>query len=55
MKTGIRVDLKKLSKEKKRNFLERLAFIDAYVAWLKKTPNKKWSRQQKTVVDQAIS
>jgi len=41
-----KVDLKELEEEKKRNFEQRLQFIDAYAAWLKKTPNKIWSRQQ---------
>ena len=50
----MKVDLKALSKEKKRNFAERLAFIDSYVAWLKKTPNKKWSKQQNLIVNQGL-
>ena len=41
------VDLEELEKQKKRNFQQRLEFIDQYVEWLKKTPNKKWSKQQK--------
>lgn len=39
-------DLKELEEEKKRNFKQRLEFIDMYVEWLKKTPNKVWSKQQ---------
>lgn len=39
-------DLKELEKEKKKNKEERLKFIDLYVEWLKKTPNKMWSKQQ---------
>ena len=39
-------DLKEIEKEKKRNFKQRLEFIDSYVDWLKKTPNKVWSKQQ---------
>jgi len=46
-----RVDLKELKKLKKDNFKERLEFIDKYVEWLKKTPNKKWSSQQKDIID----
>lgn len=41
------IDLKELEKQKKENFQQRLDFIDQYVSWLKKTPNKKWSEQQK--------
>ena len=46
-----RVDLKELKKLKEDNFKERLEFIDKYVEWLKKTPNKKWSSQQKDIID----
>ena len=46
-----RVDLKELKKFKEENFKERLEFIDMYVEWLKKTPNKEWSKQQKELID----
>ncbi len=39
-------DLKELKEEMKRNKQQRMEFIDAYVEWLKKTPNKVWSKQQ---------
>jgi len=45
------IDLEELEKQKKENFRQRLEFIDQYVEWLKKTPNKKWSRQQKKLID----
>ena len=44
-------DLCELEEEKKRNFKQRLEFIDQYVAWLKKTPNKKWSKQQNKLLN----
>jgi hypothetical protein len=47
----LKIDLEELEKDKKRNFQERLKFIDLYVEWLKKTPNKEWSRQQKELID----
>lgn len=47
----MKVNLKELEEEKKRNFEERLRFIDLYVEWLKKTPNKIWSKQQKELID----
>lgn len=50
MKTP-KVDLKELKKLKEDNFKERLAFIDKYAEWLKKTKNKAWSSQQKKIVD----
>lgn len=43
----IKIDLDELKEQRKRNFDERLRFIEMYVKWLKKTPNKVWSRQQK--------
>ncbi len=49
MEKGLKLtkkDLIELEEEKKRNSKERLKFIDMYVEWLKKTPNKVWSRQQ---------
>ena len=47
-----KIDLKELADEKKRNFQQRLEFIDWYVNWLKRMPNKKWSKDQKAVVEQ---
>ncbi len=34
------IDLKELEKMKQENFRQRLDFIDKYVEWLKKSPNK---------------
>ncbi len=45
-----KIDLKELENIKKQNFKERLKFIDEYTKWLKKTPNKEWSSQQKDIV-----
>ena len=47
----MKIDLKELEAQKKRNFEERLEFIDLYVEWLKKTPNEIWSGQQKKLMD----
>jgi hypothetical protein len=46
-----KIDLKELEEEKERNKKERIKFIDLYVKWLKKTPNKIWSRQQNKMLD----
>jgi len=46
-----RIDLKELEKFKERNFKERLEFLEKYTEWIKKTPNKKWSSQQKKIID----
>ena len=40
-----KIDLKQLAKEKRLNQKQRMEFIDLYVEWLKKTPNKVWSKQ----------
>ncbi|HIK03087.1 TPA: hypothetical protein H1012_04575 [archaeon] len=47
----LKVDLKELEEFKKKNFEERLKFIDFLVDYIKKNPNKVWSRQQKNIVD----
>jgi len=44
------IDLEELKKIKEENFKERLDFIDKYTEWLKKSPNKKWSFQQKKII-----
>lgn len=44
------IDLEKLKRFKEKNFKERLAFIDFYVDWMKKHPNKKWSQEQKNLI-----
>jgi hypothetical protein len=51
---GLNIDLKELEADKRRNFEERLRFIDLYVEWLKKTPNAEWSKQQKELIDGTI-
>jgi len=44
------IDLEELKKIKEENFKERLDFIDKYTEWLKKSSNKKWSSQQKKII-----
>jgi len=44
-------DLKELARAKKKNREERLKFIVAYAEWVKKTPNKVWSRQQNAIIN----
>ncbi len=39
-----------LEEYKSQNFKERLKFIDDYTTWLKKTPNKEWSKQQNKIL-----
>lgn len=44
-------DFKELEEEKERNRKQRLQFVDMYAKWLKKTPNKKWSKEQNTPIN----
>ena len=49
----LKIDFKELEEFKKRNFRERLKFVDFLADYIKKTPNAVWSAQQKRVVDRA--
>jgi hypothetical protein len=46
-----KIDLEELKRIKEENFKERLEFIDKYTEWLKKKSNKKWSSEQKDLID----
>jgi len=46
-----KIDLKELEKEKEQNRKNRLEFVKLYAEWLKKTPNKVWSRQQNKLLN----
>lgn len=41
-----KIDLKELKEEMDLNRQQRLEFVKQYAQWLKKTPNKVWSKQQ---------
>jgi ParB-like chromosome segregation protein Spo0J len=43
-------DLEEIDEDIKRNRKDRMRFIDQYTEWLKKTPNKKWSKQQNKII-----
>lgn len=45
MKKFPKIDLKELEKEMELNRKQRLEFVRQYAEWLKKTPNKVWSKQ----------
>ena len=54
MEKGLKLtkaDLEELEEEKKRNRMQRMEFVDMYAKWLKKTPNKIWSKQQAKYLD----
>jgi hypothetical protein len=40
-----------LAFDKQANRKERLAFVRAYAAWVKRTPDAEWSRQQAELID----
>lgn len=46
-----KINLKELEIAKKRNFEQRMDFIDSYSKWVKKSSNKKWSSQQQKIID----
>lgn len=41
----------KLSFDREARRKERLAFICSYAAWVKRTPNAEWSREQAELID----
>ena len=43
--------LKELKEERKRNRASNFRFVDLYVAWLKRTSNRDWSRKQKEIIN----
>lgn len=43
-----------LSFDKKAHLQERLAFVRQYAAWVKRTPDAEWSRQQAALIDSFI-
>ena len=44
-------DLKALKRQKEQNFKERLEFVRRYADWVRRTPNKVWSRQLAKMLD----
>jgi hypothetical protein len=48
---NFKISARELRAKKERNFQERLKFIDLWVAYIKKTPDKVWSAQQKELID----
>lgn len=47
----MKINLKGLEEDKKRNFHERLRFIDSWVEYIKSHSDRDWSKQQKTMID----
>ncbi len=51
---AVRISLKEEEKERERNRQSNRAWIDAYVEWLRRTPNLEWSRQQRRLIDSVL-
>ncbi|MEI7961297.1 MAG: hypothetical protein WCI04_03090 [archaeon] len=47
-------DLNEINADKARNQKQRMQFIDAYANWLKKMPNKEWSKHQNKLLNSQI-
>ena len=45
---------KSLEEARKRNHEGNMKYIEQYVEWLKKTPNKVWSKQQAEFIDSIL-
>ena len=45
---------KEIEKDIERNRAQRLEFVTWYAQWVKRTPNKVWSRQQREMVDSVL-
>ncbi len=50
----MKINFKELEKQKKRNFEERLKFIEYWVNYIKTHSDKEWSKQQNIVIDSQI-
>ena len=46
-----KIDIEELKKFKEQNSKERMEFIDKYAEWVKKNSNKKWSSEQKGIIN----
>jgi len=48
-------NLKEIEKERKKNFKERLKFIEYWVNYIKTHSDKEWSSQQNELINSQIS
>jgi hypothetical protein len=48
------VDLNELNEFKKKNFEDRLNFINFWTDYIKKHSDEEWSKQQATIIDSQI-
>ncbi len=45
------IDIEELKREKEQNRKERLEFVKLYAEWVKRTSNRKWSKDQGKLID----
>ena len=45
---------KEIEQDIERNRAQRLEFVTWYAQWVKRTPNKIWSRQHREMVDSVL-
>lgn len=50
----MKVEIKKLEKEKEINRKERLEFVKYWANYVKTHPDKEWSRQQNIIINSQI-
>jgi hypothetical protein len=50
----IKIDLKELEEDKKKNFKERLWFIDYWADYVKAHSDKEWSKQQNMLINSQL-
>lgn len=50
----LKINLRELEEDKRRNFEERLKFIDLWVGYIKTHTDKEWSEQQRVLIDSQI-
>ena len=51
---AVKLDMAKEREDQARNRRERLEFVDLYVDWIRRTPNRVWSSQQGRMLDSVV-
>ncbi len=47
----MKIDFNQLQKEKERNFMERLKFVEYWANYVKTHPDEDWSEQQNIIIN----
>ncbi len=48
------INLSNVEEDRKKNFEQRLRYVEEYADWMKNTPNEIWSKQQKEMIDSVL-